>query len=178
MKTNHIYIIAAVVVFIILGFVFWNGKKTQEVSDEVVDTSTGNTNTSKPAGIPNSGSTGSPQAVPSIPSVSSLNGSTFKMISYNGVALPTDSKYTLSFVEGILSARFCNNMSGNFVLDGSLIKVANFASTMMYCATPSNLMEIESAFVSMLNFGATIYQSGNTIILSSSKGTVMVFTGF
>jgi len=50
----------------------------------------------------------------------------------------------------------------------------------MYCAMPSNLMEmeIESAFVSMLNFGAIIYQNGNKIIMSHSKGTVMVFTGF
>lgn len=190
MKTNHIYIIVAVVV-IILGFVLWNIDETKEVDDEIIGAST-TTPTPSPSPTPRRTSTPSPSSkpglnpspiptqepVPSIPSVSSLNGSIFKMISYNGSATPADSKYTLSFEDGSLSAKFCNSISGNFVLDGNLIKVSNLISTKMYCAIPSNLMEMESAFVSMLNFGATIYQSGNKLILSYSKGTVMVFTGF
>lgn len=196
MKTNYVYIIVAIVV-IIFGLVFWNRDETREVDNQIVGVSTStptntqnanhtsgmsgaqrpapspsNTNTSKLVETPTQG------PVPSIPSASSLNGSVFRMTSYNGSATPADSKYTLSFEEGSLSARFCNSISGNFVLDGNLIKASNLISTKMYCASPANLMEIENAFASMLNFGAMIYQSGNTIILSSSKGTVMVFAGF
>jgi len=188
-KTNHIYIAIAVVVVIILGFVFWGGDEAQEVEDQIVDTSTSTPTSTQTTNRPtSSGSTRRPtpppietpiqEPVPSIPSASSLDGSIFRMTSYNGVALPTDSKYTLSFEDGILSAKFCNSVSGNFVLDGNLLKANNLIGTMMYCATPTNLMEIESTFVSMLNFGAILYQTGNKIILSYSKGTVMVFTGF
>ena len=204
MKTNHVYIITAIVV-VILGLIFLNRDETRENDDQLISISTSTpTNTqninksgdvgsaqkavssqsnmkiSKPVetSTPTPTPTPAPEPVPSIPSASNLNGSIFRMTSYNGNAIPLDSRYILSFEEGALSAKFCNSMSGNFVLDGNLLKVSNLASTMMYCATPSNLMEIESAFVSMLNFGAIIYQSGNQIILSYSKGTVMVFTGF
>ncbi|OHA88899.1 MAG: hypothetical protein A3C70_02030 [Candidatus Zambryskibacteria bacterium RIFCSPHIGHO2_02_FULL_43_14] len=204
MKTNHVYIITAIVV-VILGLIFLNRDETRENDDQLISISTStptntqninksgdvgsaqksvssqsNTKISKPVetSTPTPTPTPAPEPVPSIPSASNLNGSIFRMTSYNGNAIPLDSRYILSFEEGALSAKFCNSMSGNFVLDGNLLKVSNLASTMMYCATPSNLMEIESAFVSMLNFGAIIYQSGNQIILSYSKGTVMVFTGF
>jgi len=175
MKTNQIYIIVAIIVVIILGFVLWNKDKTQEVGDQNVENSNsvGNTNTSNQTGVPNQGS------VPTIPTAASLIGSTLRLVSYNGIAVSADSKYSLSFADGSLSAKFCNNVSGNFVLDGSSIKANNLISTKMSCSTPANLMDIETAFISMLDSGGTIYRSGGTIILShASKGTVMVFSGF
>ena len=197
MKTDYIYIIVVAVVVIILGFVLWDRNKTQEVDDQIVGTSTstptdtqnvsrsdGIGGAKKPTPSPSNATASKPietptqDPVPSIPSVSDLYGSIFRMTSYNGTAVSTDSKYSLSFENGSLTARFCNSISGDFVLDGNLIKANNLISTKMYCATPSNLMEIESAFVSMLNFGAVIYQSGNKIILSHSQGTIMVFSGF
>lgn len=196
-KTNQTYIVAGVIIVVVLGLILWNRGRTPEVSNKIVDTSTSiptntqNTNQSigagnieKPAPSPRKTTTSkstetiTPESVPSIPSASSLNGWIFKMTYYNGSAVPVDSRYTISFEKGILSAKFCNSMSGNFVLDGSLLKVSNLVGTAMGCSTPTNLMEIESAFGSMLNFGATLYQSGNKLILSSSKGTVMVFIGF
>lgn len=200
MKANYLYI-ATAVILIILVFIFWGGEKNREADKEVdnqtVDVSTstsvstqninrptGTGSVQKPAFSPSKTNTSKPvetstqEPVPSIPSISNLNGSIFRMTSYNGTAIPADSKYTLSFENGSLSAKFCNSISGNFVLDGSLIKASNLMGTQMYCAIPSNLMEIESDFASMLNFGGTIYQSGNKIILSYSQGIVMVFTGF
>ncbi|MFZ2484885.1 MAG: META domain-containing protein [Minisyncoccia bacterium] len=196
MKTNQIYVVAAIV-FIVLGLLLWAGDNTEEVIDTSTTTPTNTVSTNKPSGTvnvskpsPSTGNTIVPKPsnpttqtpVPSIPSASSLNGLVFKMVSYNGSPVPVDARYTISFNGGnggTLSAKFCNNMSGNFVLDGSLLKVSNFASTMMYCTAPANLAEIESAFTSMLNFGATIYRSDNNIIISSaSKSTVMVFEGF
>ncbi|MEK7176844.1 MAG: META domain-containing protein [Patescibacteria group bacterium] len=196
MKTKEIYITVAIVV-IILGIVLWT-KETGRVENETLNTSTSTpTNTqggSGPSGaggmqkpttsVGNQNVTKSSQAptqesVPSIPSLSSLNGSTFRLVSYNGVPVSSYSKYTISFEETSLSAKFCNSLSGSFVLDRSLIRAGNLVGTKISCALPPNIMEIETAFVSMLNFGATIYQSGNKIILSySPNNTVMVFTGF
>ncbi len=119
-----------------------------------------------------------PDAVPSIPTEAELAGSVFRLTSYNGVNVPTDAKYSLSFRDGYLSVNFCNNISGRYILDGNSVKADNLLSTLMYCSSPENIMEIESAFVSMLNYGAIIYKSDNKIILSYSKGTVMVFAEF
>ena len=74
-------------------------------------------------------------------------------------------------------AKFCNSLSGTYVLDGGTIKASNIVGTKMYCSSPSNIMDIESSFASMLNFGARISYTDSMLILSDSK-TIMMFTGF
>lgn len=203
MKTNYIYI-GVVVLIIILGLLLFGGVNTDKIVEMATTTPT-NTNgqtvisppnlavqppsaPSKPSQqyqTPNSGSTPSTdsgqagsQSKPTIPTASYLNGRIFKLVSYNGSPIPVGTTYTIAFDNGRLNAKFCNSMSGNFVLDGGLIKVSNLASTLMYCSTPSNLMDIETLFGSMLGYGALIYQSENQIVLSRSPGGVLVFQGF
>ena len=197
-KENQRNLIIGLIIVVVFGLLLWSQGGDTEISDNNVDTSTSTTtstsdsnqsggagSTYKPA--PTTGKSIVPMPpvptsqtpVPSIPSAASLEGIIFRMASYNGVALPADAKYTLTLEKGRLSAKFCNSMSGNFTLDGSLLRVNNLMSTQMYCSVPSNLMEIESAFTSMLNFGAIVYRSDDNIIISSSsKSTVMVFVGF
>jgi heat shock protein HslJ len=189
MKTNYIYI-AGIIVIAILGFILWNKGDSVEMVDDITNTATTTTtttNTSTATKKPATSATASkPQAsvnvtvkpATKIPSNISLSGSIFRLTSYNGVSIPLEAKYTVYFENGSLSAKFCNSLSGEYVLDGTSIKVANLISTKMYCSTPSNLMEIESAFGSMLNFGAKLVQNGNTLTLSDPKGVTMVFTGF
>ena len=196
MKTNYIYALAVIVIIIIGGFLYFNKNKVQEINNDnnnpAQSTTTSPLNTSKTnkpsvnkpsTSNPNTGSIPSGQGqapVQNIPTAASLNGLIFRMTTYNGTTLSQDIRYTMTFDNGKLSAKLCNSMSGNFVLDGSLLKVSNFLSTLMACTTPSNAMKIESDFVSMLNSGATIYnyKTGNSIILSHPNGTVMAFTGF
>ena len=207
MKTNNSYLyLAGAVVLIIIAFAVW-GKSGDEGSTEqvTVETSDAQTSTDSPS-TPNTPSTpsasggvkpptssagtsaGANMPAPStspetpnqsttqyVPSASSLDGSIFQVALYNGFSIPPG--YRLSFDSGALTAKFCNNLSGNFVLDGTKIKANNLISTRMYCTSPDYLMEMESAFSSMLNFGATIYRSGNTIIISNAN-TVMVFDEF
>jgi len=177
MKKEHIYIGIAIII-IGSGLLLLNKNRIEETDENTnpstnVPNNTGGTSKNNPIGVPTQ------PAVPTIPTAASLVGSTLRLASYNGVALPISTKYSLSFGDGTLNAKFCNSMSGSFVLDEGLLRANNLASTLMYCSTPSNLMEIETAFASMLDTGATIYRSGGTIIISSaSKGTVMVFSGF
>ena len=198
MKTNHIYI-AAIAAVVVLALIFWGGDKVAEtdsigdITSPTIDTKKTNTYTYKsgiqkpaptPTPTPNPLPTPSPAPTPSptpnTPSLFTLDGSTFRLVSYNGSALPSDSKYTISFDSKslVMSAKFCNSMSGSFLLDRNFIKVNNLASTLMYCATPTNLMEIESSFASMLGTGATIYRNGNQLIISHATKGVMVFSGF
>lgn len=190
MKTNHTYIVAGFVI-VILGVIFWSGGSKPEVVEETENTATTTqttteTNKNKPAGItvvakkpaPEPTPTVKPEAIPSIPTESDLNGEIFRMISYNGTEVSSDVKYLLSFKDESLSINFCNTINGRYLLDSNSIKADNLLSTKMYCSSPTGIMEMESAFISMLNYGAIIYKSDNKIILSYAKGTVMVFEGF
>jgi len=200
MKTKQAYIIGAIIIIVLGLLLFKNGSQETKPTDSIdVDTSPETANatpppaggsgslTSSPAPSDGSGAsveimdlfeTPEPEPIPRIPTVSELDGLTFKMISYNGNPLSPDINYTVSFNGFSLSAKFCNSLSGNFVLDGSLMKVGNMISTQKYCGEPENLMGIETSFVSILGYGAQIHQVGSTIVLSHEGGTVMTFAGF
>ncbi len=53
--------------------------------------------------------------------VAPLNGSTFRLTSYNGIATAADSRYTLAFKDGNLSAKFCNGLGGAYTLNNGII---------------------------------------------------------
>ena len=189
-NTNYLYIGGAVLI-IILGLVLFGRSGVEETTDEFATTTipsdisklpTGaSPSVSKPVGqTPTSPvPTPAPSQTPTpsyVPTALSLANSIYKLTSYNGETLPTSVKYILSFENGVLNAKFCNNFGGDFVLDKSLLKVPNLVSTRMYCNLPTSLMEMENTLISMLSLGATIYRSGNTIILSRPQNAVMVFT--
>ena len=126
---------------------------------------------------PESQTSSNPSGAEVSTSVKNLDGSIYKLVTYNGASLSSNDKFFISFDADTLTAKFCNNISGYFILDGNLLKATNLVGTKMYCFTPANLMDIETAFISMLNMGATVYEKGSTITLSRSQGAVMVFEG-
>jgi len=107
----------------------------------------------------------------SLTSPASLSGKNFTLVSYNGSAV--EGNYTLSFEEGSAHARFCNTMNGPYTLSNGTIS-GTLASTLMYCSSPENIMEIESAFGSLLGSGASLTMSGNSLTLSGN-GITLVF---
>lgn len=197
MKNNQIYIAVGIIV-VILVLAIWSNKSSVEAPSKIDETSTstpatiqGSNNSStsmspKPVSTPTSAGASSPVttsqttevSAPNVLPVAELDGSFFRMTSYNGLALPSDERYILSFDNGYLSVNFCNSMSGWYVYDGNTIKANNLASTQKFCSTPSNLMEIETNFVSMLNHGALIYQTGNTITIVRTGVATMTFVSF
>lgn len=178
MNKKNILIVAAI---IILGLIIWQSWPSKP--DLEPESSAPNSTATKP-GATNSkpGTTPSPSS-PQKPASSSvtpakLNGQILRLVSYNGVATPADSKYTVSFDQESLSAKFCNSMQGVYILDSTLLTVRNLASTKMYCGAPENLMDIENAFGSMLGFGARISQTDNMLTMVDPKGNTFIFTGF
>lgn len=177
MNKKYIYIALAAVLVIVIALLFTNSNKDQ---NNITEENTPNSAT------PSNDSTNSvsvkpkPQnnvVLPKFITTSSLEGSVYRLKSYNGVAVPQDSKYSLSFEKETLSAKFCNNMSGFFILDGGKITASNLASTKMFCTSPEGVMEMETKFGSIVNLGANIYQNGNDIVISS-KDAAFIFTGF
>jgi heat shock protein HslJ len=178
MNKKYIYIAIAIVVVVIVALSLNKkpdvqdnpGKENVANSPKPTNTSGNNAVSVKPK--PESG-----VDLPKFITVASLKGSIYRLKSYNGTPVPSDARYTLSFEENSLSAKFCNSINGPFVLDGGKITANNLISTKMFCTTPAGVMDLETQFGSILNFGANIYQSGNDIVISS-KDSVFVFTGF
>lgn len=181
-KYNKYVLALFAIVLLVLVFVLI-GTKDSNKEDSINTDTTSSSNkpsgsSSKPGSSSNpANSTTSKPAAPSL-TMKSLDGQVFRLASYNGLAVPSESRYTISFVGGDMNAKFCNNLSGSFVLDSGVIKSPNIVGTKMYCNTPSNLMDIENSFVSILNFGANITKLDNGIMISGPKGSIFVFTGF
>lgn len=122
--------------------------------------------------------TSAPAPTPA-PSTSGLNGSTFRLTSYNGIVIPGGDIYTVSFKagsgtfeDGFVSAKFCNSMSGPYNITNGMMS-ANMSSNRAYCGEPTNLMDLEGAF-SVLMGSSRITLSGNTLTLTDNVKT-MVF---
>ncbi|MES2622995.1 MAG: META domain-containing protein [Patescibacteria group bacterium] len=106
-----------------------------------------------------------------------VNGSTFRLTTFNNTVIGPDQKYTLGFEGSKLNAKFCNNMGGEYTLQNGILR-SNMISTMMACAEPANLMLIESTFGSMVSSGAKFSLQGHTLTLIDTLNNTMVFTVF
>ncbi|OHA91998.1 MAG: hypothetical protein A3J09_00680 [Candidatus Zambryskibacteria bacterium RIFCSPLOWO2_02_FULL_51_21] len=175
MTSKQIYALVGAVALI--ATVVWWGSSRNTAKDVPEDNNQEETNTPpttsvNPTFVPE-------KPVPTVPTAKSLAGSTFRLVTYNGTPVPSNSKFTLTFTEGSLTLKLCNTLSSNYYIDNNLIKADNIERTAMSCNTPSNIMKIESDISFMLDSGlATIYRSGSTLILSHKSGIVMAFEGF
>ncbi len=191
MKSKEIYVLVGVVVLIVI-FALWGSTGVKMEDTQATDTNTQtpantqtvpkstkpSTSSTKPASSVNPVAT-SPAPTPVVPTPESLNGSTFRLASYNGAAVPADSKYTLSFTATEFGLKLCNSMGSSYYITNNVIMANNIVSTQMYCSSPANLMRMESDATFMLNSGmTTIYKSGSTLILSHSSGITFGFEGF
>jgi heat shock protein HslJ len=189
MKSKEIYALVGVLVLLVI-FVGWRattdtameseGDTKQEETRGSVTTQNSRPSSSvtKPQTSVNP-TVVTEKPTPTVPTAQSLAGSSFRLATYNGTALPSDSKYTLTFTETSFTLKLCNNMSSTYYITSNMLKANNVMSTLMYCGSPANLMKMESDASLMLNSGVTtIYRSGSTLILSHPQGIVMAFEGF
>ncbi len=103
-----------------------------------------------------------------------LDGQSFRLVSFNGEDVPETAAYTLAFENGSVQAKFCNNMNGRYELsEGGLLKAPVLVSTLMFCAEPANLMDIETSFGGLMDLGALLTREDGNLTLSG--GVTMVF---
>ncbi len=105
--------------------------------------------------------------------VKSLESKNFKLVEYNGQDFFAQGDYSLTFSEGVISAKFCNGLGGEYVLEDNVLQ-ADLVGTLMYCETPIGLMEIESVFSRIINEGATVSLE-EVLVLTGAKGEELVF---
>jgi len=94
-----------------------------------------------------------------------LNGKTFRIASLDGIEIPAEQEYLIEFVDGSISAKICNSLSGGFNVTDNII-TAYLAQTLMFCEEPAGMMDIEFAVSTFFQEGATIDLSNGTLTLS------------
>ncbi len=106
-----------------------------------------------------------------------LEGTTFRLVSFNGNAIEGvyGGTYTIALKDDVLSAKFCNTFGGGYTLAAGRL-TANMAGTKMNCASPSKLMEMEYAFTSAMQSGVQLSLKGSTLTLTGNQGEQFVFT--
>lgn len=127
-------------------------------------------------------STGGTSQQPSSPSApttptASLNGTTFRLVSFNGTTVPQGTDYILNFENGRVGAKFCNSMGGEYTLSNGFIKVPQMVSTLMFCSAPRDLMDIENLFSHLMSKGAAFSFVGSTLVIADAQNN-MTFTVF
>ena len=130
--------------------------------------------------VPGVASTTPPTAGAATGLSASLDGKTFRLTSFNGKAVTAvtgdnGQNSTVAFKGNQINAKFCNGMGGTYALTNTVMK-ASMIGTMMYCTTPVGLMDYEQQFGAMLNTGATVSLSGNTLTFAGADSKKMVFT--
>lgn len=93
-----------------------------------------------------------------------LEGNHYKLVSYNKNLYTKTNPPVISFQNGMMNARFCNNMSGTYELKNTSLKVKNMTSTMMACG--GNLGNLENTFTRALSEGFKIKTNGEYLTLS------------
>lgn len=101
--------------------------------------------------------------------VKDLNNTNYNLASFNGKKLTG----TLSFKDGRIASKFCNNVNGEYTFKNGTLISKNMISTMMYCAE-DGLMDAESTFSKMLDAGAKVTIVGKTLTLEEGQNR-MVF---
>lgn len=187
MKSKEIYTLVGLLA--VIGAVAWWGsasRGTEQAAEEPKQAEAAPAQAKKPsASVPNTPSTSVNPSVPAakptptMVTAQSLNGSVFRLATYNGEPVPADTKFTLTFTNTDFAWKLCNTLSSSYYIDQTNFKANNVVTTQMYCTSPAGIMNMESDASLLLNSGGTtIYRSGSTLILSNPKGIVFAFEGF
>jgi len=105
-----------------------------------------------------------------------LDGKKFVLSAFNGIEIPSQQKYSLSFENGSLSARFCNGLGGAYTVIDGIIESKQMVGTLMYCEQPSNIMELEQTFGTVMSGGAQVQLVGNTLTITGIQGKIFSYS--
>ena len=105
-------------------------------------------------------------------SASDLSTKVFRAAYFNGAEIPSEANYTLSFNSDTLVAQICNTLSGNFKITSNVV-AGSLITTEKLCTSPSGVMQVEDAFKTMINAGANLDFSNDTLTLSGNGQSIV-----
>lgn len=111
-------------------------------------------------------------------SVTEIKGSEFRLVSFNDTQISQDQNFTLTFGDEYLSAGFCNTMNGAYSIQDNKITASQLISTLMFCGTPDNLMDMEASFGRIMSEGVVFSFENSELTLIGADGTTMKYVLF
>ena len=104
-------------------------------------------------------------------------GESWLLVSYgDGEAPPDDVEATAEFADGqITGSAGCNNYFGSYETDGPEMTAGPMGSTMMFCADPEGVMDLEQEFLTALGTAETFEVEDGELRISYPGG-VLTFT--
>lgn len=105
-----------------------------------------------------------------------LEGTSWRLVSYGGIAPLPDTKPTLEFetiqVGGNAS---CNSFGGQYGVRGDTVIFEGLTMTLMACLAPEGIMEQENAYMQMLGGEMQFEITDGQLILTNQQGEILVF---
>lgn len=184
---NQKGLLAIAVAILIVGafMVFDDSDRADDVGVVATDTEERSESTESTASAPAKPTPPAPKPttttapVPT-PSTTGLNGSTFRLTSYNGAVIPGGEIYTVSFragnaafEDGFITAKFCNTKTAPYRITKGVIS-GDITGLNAYCPEPKGVMDLEGAFGVLIDGGAKLTLQGNSLTLTDNIKT-MVF---
>ncbi len=114
------------------------------------------------------------------PSVVGPEGKSWLLVSYGDAAAPETPpagvEASAEFVDGqIVGSAGCNQYFGSYETDGSEMTTGPMGSTMMFCADPEGVMDLEQAFLAALGAAETFEVEDGELRIDYPGG-VLTFT--
>ena len=105
-----------------------------------------------------------------------LEGTSWRMVSYDGIAPLPETNPTLEFetiqVGGNAS---CNSFSGQYRVSGDMVTFEGLTMTLMACLSPEGIMDQEQAYMRILSGEMQFEITDGQLILTNQQGDILIF---
>ncbi|MCC6643620.1 META domain-containing protein [Candidatus Peregrinibacteria bacterium] len=104
---------------------------------------------------------------------STLDGQRLTLVKLNGKAVSTP--YGITFQEGKLSTKICNQMNGPYTFENGVLKASSLVSTKMACLDEET-NKIEGTVARVLGEGLTVTVENSVFSMKAKDGTELTYT--
>lgn len=105
-----------------------------------------------------------------------LDGTSWRLTSYDGQDPIPGSEVTITFYEGsVQGSAGCNTFHGHYQIQGSTLTFDELAATEMACLEPQGIMEQEQAIMGTLWGAQSFERQGDRLKILRSDGAGLVY---
>ena len=106
----------------------------------------------------------------------SLEGTAWRLVSYNQEPVVAEPMITAEFMAGQLTGLAgCNRYFGSYTLTEGELTIEDTAATEKFCLAPEGIMAQEEAYLALIRQAQTYGVEGDALTISTSDGD-LVFT--
>lgn len=109
--------------------------------------------------------------------VTTLEGTTHRLVTAKNVTMPASSTIDISFAKGMFTLKICNNIHGRYSLINSRLGFSKVKTTKMACGTVNgiNYGELEQSLFRAMREAPLVFLTGDALTISSQSIGVWTF---